>query len=118
MPHALPPAAVEQALPSNYALPAGMIERERQVWVVDALPKRHERAPCPEAKGDEIVVCAAREDDPARDRIGKPLPDPPTAMEEMSRKMHVKIGPADVHPTSFRDAAGGPTVGVSMTIKF
>jgi len=121
MPVTPPPAAIAPALPDDRKLPSGMIERERQVWLAAPHPAAHAAEPCPEAKGSEIVVCARREDAPARDRLGAPIPDSPTAMEELKRKMTVPLGPAQAHPTSgvspgIPDAApyGGVTVGVKF----
>jgi hypothetical protein len=113
MPHALPPAAVVQESFADYQLPSGMIERERKVWLVDLRSERRERAPCPKGTDNEIVVCAPKEDDPARDRLGASLPDAPTAMEEIRQKLHTKIGPAEVGVISGPDWSG-----VGMRIKF
>lgn len=118
MPATLPPATVSQELPADYQLPDGMIERERRFWLEPLLSTPREAKPCPEAKGKEIVVCARREDDPARDRLGAPIPDAPTAMKVLSRKAHLKIGPADIHPSSGKGVEGEAVVGVTVGIKF
>ncbi len=118
MPVALPPANAPPVLPLDYELPGGMIARERALWLVEVRPARRPAEPCPEATAGEIVVCAAREDDPARDRLGPPLPDAPTAMEVLSRAMDVKIGPAEIHPTTSKGVEGEAVAGVSVRIKF
>ena len=121
MPYAVPPAVAAPALPSDYELPSGMIERARAYWLVPLRPQPRARVACPQAKDSEIVVCARREDDPARDRMGAPIPDAPTAMQVLARKMTVRIGPAEVHPQigvspGIPDPA--PYAGVSLRIKF
>ena len=112
------PAVIAQALPDDYRLPSAMIERERALWLVSLRPEPRQRAACPEAKDGEIVVCAPREDDPARDRLGAPLPDPPTAAEELQRKMIVSIGPVTVQPAAGKGVAGEPVIGIKVGIKF
>ena len=113
MPATLPPATVSQEQLADYELPSGMIERERQFWLVPVRSAPREPAPCAEAKGDEIVVCGRPDDDPARDRLGAAIPDAPTAMEELKQKMHVKVGPGELA------AGGNPSmVGLTYRIKF
>jgi hypothetical protein len=120
MPVTPPPAMVAPALPDDYKLPSGMIGRERQVWLAPPRAAR-DREPCPEAKGSEIVVCAQREDDSARDRLGTPIPDAPTAMEELKRKTTVSLGPAQAHPDIGRSPGipePAPYFGVKVGVKF
>jgi hypothetical protein len=90
-----------------------MTENQRKQWLVAIRSAPRVAEPCAEANGDEIVVCAPVYDDPARDRIGPTLPDPPTAMEEIKAKLHTRIGPADVGVVS-----GVNWVGVGVRIKF
>jgi hypothetical protein len=118
MPVTPPPDLVAPASADGYRLPSGLIERERRRWVVPVRPAPRAAEPCPAAKGSEIVVCARREDDPARDRMGAPIPDAPTAMQVLNRKMHVRIGPAEIHPASGKGVEGEAVVGVTVRIKF
>ena len=67
---------------------------------------------------DEIVVCARTDVDPARDRLGPPVPDAPTAAEELKRKMHLKIGPGDVQAAAGAGTGGSAWIGVALTLNF
>jgi hypothetical protein len=112
MPATLPPAAIYQELPADgYRLQGELIESERRLWLASIKAAPPPPEPCAAPTSDEIVVCAPVYDDPARDRLGPPLPDPPTAMEELNRKLHVKIGPGQL------GAANG-IIGVAFTLKF
>ena len=121
MPLAVPPAAFAQQQPAGDAEAGGLIEQERTFWLAPIRARPRERAPCPAARGDEIVVCAPIEDDPARDRLGAPLPDPPTLAQEWARKTTLSFGPAQAHPTigvSPGIPELAPDFGVTIGIKF
>jgi hypothetical protein len=107
------------APPPDSAAAGSLVVREQEVWHVDP-DQRAKRAACPEAKDNEIIVCAPKEDDPARDRLGPPIPNPPTAMEQLSEKLDVKLGPVDTHPASgtTHSLVSSPWVGVTLKLKF
>jgi hypothetical protein len=112
MPATLPPAPIYQQLSADgVRLQGEMIESERKLWLASIKSAPPAPEPCAAPATDEIVVCAPVYDDPARDRLGPPVPDPPTAMEEFTRKLHVKLGPGQLGP------ANG-IVGVAFTLKF
>jgi hypothetical protein len=121
MPVTPPPAVTAPAPADTYAPASAMIARERQAWLVPLRPRRRAAGPCPEAKGSEIVVCAPREDDPARDRLGAAVPEAPTAMEALKRKMTVSLGPVHAGPAigvSPGIPEPAPYVGVKVGVKF
>jgi len=111
MPATLPPAAIYRQVPEDERLPGALLDSERQQWLaaIEAAPPPPE--PCAAPTPDEIVVCARTDDDPARDRLGPPVPEAPTWMDRFNRKLHRKLGPGTLGP-----AKG--IVGVAFTLKF
>lgn len=87
------------------------IEGEKEVYgPVDTETASVEQT-CEDSGEGEIVVCGARNDDQYRVKTG--VPPPPTAMEELAKKLQFKIGPAELLP-------GGPngSVGIGIRIRF
>jgi len=90
---------------------------EREVYGPTEVPRP--QSDCPQTESNEIVVCApSKVDDPARDRLGPPISPSPTAMEQLSKKLQIKLGPVDANLASGATRSGSPWVGVRLKMKF
>jgi hypothetical protein len=87
-------------------------EKERDVYGPTEVPRPH--SDCPQNEGNEIVVCAPAPVENDKYRLGPQIPQSPTAMEQLSKKLEVKLGPVTITPADH--PKGG--AGIGAHIKF
>ncbi|HEX4736235.1 MAG TPA: hypothetical protein VH331_01610 [Allosphingosinicella sp.] len=82
-----PPAAiVSPDVPAAFSI--ADVGKDRP-WKITLVSQR-----CGRSHSDEIVVCGRR--DTPRDRLGTPLPDNPTLMDDVGDKLHLRLGPIEI----------------------
>ena len=83
-----PPAAIVSSdVPAAFSI--GDLDRDRS-W-----RSRLVGQDCPRSDSSDIVVCGHRNNN-KRERLGQPLPDNPTLMDDIGDKLNVRLGPIEI----------------------
>lgn len=112
MPDATPVEPITLSAPADYRV-EGSEDLAERAKTFRILPQ--ERG-CPQSSPDVIVVCAP--EDGERYRYSPAGPPPPTAMEEMSDTLSVKVGPVEGKLVQMPTLHGEPSIGVRARIRF
>lgn len=112
MPDAVPADPVILPAPADYALEDGGIDIAERASTFRLLSERE----CPRSSPGEIVVCAPEDGEKYRYRPADP--SSPTAMQEISDKLRLTLGPVEGDIVQMPTLHGAPSIGVRFRIRF